>query len=72
MLGAFFLATDSTTSPVNNWAMVLSGLGCGILTIIIRIYGKYPDGVMFAILLMNMVNPLLDKIRPRVIGKVSP
>ena len=70
MIGAFFLATDSTTSPVNNWAMVLFGLGCGILTVIIRIYGKYPDGVAFAILLMNMVNPLLDKIRPRVIGKV--
>ena len=71
MLGAFFLATDSTTSPVNNWAMVLFGVGCGILTVIIRLYGKYPDGVVFAILLMNMVNPLLDKIRPRVIGKVS-
>ena len=70
MIGAFFLATDSTTSPVNNWAMVLFGLGCGILTVIIRLYGKYPDGVAFAILLMNMVNPLLDKIRPRVIGKV--
>jgi electron transport complex protein RnfD len=72
MIGAFFLATDSTTSPVNNWAMVLFGLGCGILTVIIRIYGQYPDGVIFAILLMNMVNPLLDKIRPRVIGKVTP
>ncbi|MBC8231884.1 RnfABCDGE type electron transport complex subunit D, partial [bacterium] len=71
MIGAFFLATDSTTSPVNNWAMVLFGLGCGILTVIIRLYGKYPDGVAFAILLMNMLNPLLDKIRPRVIGKVS-
>lgn len=71
MIGAFFLATDSTTSPVNNWAMVLFGLGCGILTMIIRIYGRYPDGVAFAILLMNMVNPLLDKIRPRVMGKVS-
>ncbi|MBM3237461.1 RnfABCDGE type electron transport complex subunit D [Candidatus Poribacteria bacterium] len=72
MLGAFFLATESTTSPVNNWAMVLFGVGCGILTMLIRIYGIYPDGVVFAILLMNMVNPLLDKIRPRVIGKVSP
>jgi len=71
MIGAFFLATDSTTSPVNNWAMILFGLGCGILTVIIRLYGKYPDGVAFAILLMNMLNPLLDKIRPRVIGKVT-
>jgi len=69
MLGAFFLATDSTTSPVNNWAMVLFGVGCGILTILIRQYGMYPDGVVFAILLMNMVNPLLDKIRPRVMER---
>jgi len=69
MLGAFFLATDSTTSPVNNWAMILFGASCGILTILIRQYGKYPDGVAFAILLMNMVNPLLDKIRPRVMER---
>jgi electron transport complex protein RnfD len=70
MLGAFFLATDDTTSPVNFIPMLLFGLACGIMTVLIRCVGSYYDGVVFAILLMNLINPLIDKIRPKAIGKV--
>ncbi len=70
MLGAFFLATDDTTSPVNFIPMLIFGLGCGIMTVLIRNLGVYYDGVVFAILLMNITNPLLDKIYPKAIGKV--
>lgn len=70
MLGAFFLATDDTTSPVNFIPMLIFGLACGIMTVLIRCTGLYYDGVVFAILLMNIVNPLLDKISPKAIGKV--
>ncbi|MCD6353830.1 MAG: RnfABCDGE type electron transport complex subunit D [Proteobacteria bacterium] len=70
MLGAFFLATDDTTSPVNFIPMLIFGLGCGIITVLIRCLGLYYDGVVFAILLMNLINPLVDKIRPKAIGKV--
>jgi electron transport complex protein RnfD len=69
VMGAFFLATDHSSSPVNGLAMVLFGLGCGIFTILFRVWSVYPDGVVFAILIMNILNPLLDKIRPRVPGK---
>ena len=65
-LAAFFLATDHTSSPANRAAMWLFGLGIGFLTILIRAYGIWPDAVPFAVLLMNVVFPLLDRIRPRV------
>jgi electron transport complex protein RnfD len=68
LFGAFFLATDFGSSPVNKTAMALFGFGCGIFTIIFRVWSVYPDAVPFAILIMNMLNPLLDKIRPRVPG----
>lgn len=70
MLGAFFLATDDTTSPVNFIPMLIFGLACGVMTVLIRSVGLYYDGVVFAILLMELLNPLLDKIRPKAIGKV--
>mgnify|MGYP001107232111 CR=1 FL=1 len=70
ILGAFFLATDDTTSPINFIPMLIFGLGCGIMTVLIRCVGSYYDGVVFAILLMNLINPLIDKIRPKAIGKV--
>ncbi|MDO9527979.1 MAG: RnfABCDGE type electron transport complex subunit D [Syntrophales bacterium] len=70
MLGAFFLATDDTTSPVNFIPMLIFGLACGIMTVLIRCTGLYYDGVVFTILLMNIINPLLDKISPKAIGKV--
>ncbi|MDY7000983.1 MAG: RnfABCDGE type electron transport complex subunit D [Thermodesulfobacteriota bacterium] len=68
ILGAFFLATDSATSPVGNTAMIIFGLLAGSLVIIVRVYGAYPDGVPFAILLANLLMPLLDRIRPKPFG----
>lgn len=61
MLGAVFMATDMVTSPMSGWGKIIFGIGCGILTIIIRIWGSYPEGVSFAILLMNSVVPLINK-----------
>ncbi len=71
LLGAFFLAPEDSSSPVNFIPMLLYGAGAGILTILIRNIGIYVDGVVFAILLMNIAGPLLDKIRPKAIGKVA-
>ncbi len=71
MFGAFFLATQPGTCPVTVPGMLLYGIGCGCLTIIIRTWGTYIDGVGFAILLMNGLTPLLDRIRPKVIGRVE-
>ena len=71
LIGAFFLATDDSASPVNTLAMVIYGAMGGIMTILIRNIGQYPDGVIFAILLINLINPLVDKIRPKAIGKVA-
>lgn len=71
ILGAFFMATDYTTSPTTPWGQILMGLGCGILTVIIRLYGGYPEGVSYSILLMNVTAPLLDRwTRPRSLGEV--
>ncbi len=69
VIGAFFLSTDFSSSPVNKKAMVIFGLGCGLFTIVLRAWSAYPDGVVFAILIMNILNPVLDKIRPAVPGK---
>ena len=66
MLGAFFLSTDPPSSPVGRLPMLLFGLGCGTLTVLFRSWSVHSDGVIFAILLMNILNPLLDKLRPRV------
>jgi len=71
LFGAFFLATESTTSPVNVIPMFLYGAVGGIMTILIRNIGVWVDGVVFAILLINLINPLVDKIRPKAIGKVA-
>lgn len=70
MIGAFFLATEDSSSPVNFIPMLIYGAGAGIMAVLIRNIGAYVDGVVFAILLMNLVNPLLDKIRPKALGKV--
>ncbi len=61
MLGAFFMATDYTTSPVTFKGRIIMGVGCGILTSIIRLYGGYPEGVSYSILLMNLVVPMIDR-----------
>ena len=72
VIGAFFMATDYVTSPVSPKGMLIFGAGCGLLTIIIRYWGGYPDGVAFAILLMNMCVPLIDQYtQPRVFGEVK-
>jgi electron transport complex protein RnfD len=71
LIGAIFLATDDSASPVNMVAMLIYGAVGGIMTIVIRNIGQYPDGVIFAILLINLINPLVDKIRPKALGKVA-
>ena len=71
LLGAFFLAPEDSSSPVNFVPMLIDGAGAGFLAIMIRNIGVYIDGVVYAIILMNIANPLLDKIRPKAIGKVA-
>lgn len=65
MLGAIFMATDYTTSPVNPTAQIVFGVGCGALTVFIRYFGAYAEGVSYAILIMNATVWLLDKAFPR-------
>jgi electron transport complex protein RnfD len=69
LLGAFFLATEDSSSPVNFIPMLLYGAGAGMMTVLIRNIGAYADGVLYAVLIMNLANPLLDKLRPKAIGK---
>lgn len=71
LIGAFFLATEDSSSPVNFIPMLIYGAAGGILTVLIRNIGAYPDGVIFAILVINLINPLLDKIRPKAMRKVA-
>ena len=71
LIGAFFLATEDGSSPVNPIPMIVYGAGGGILTILIRNIGNFYDGVILAILIMNAISPILDKIRPKAIGKVA-
>lgn len=61
LLGAFFMATDYVTSPMTQKGKIIFAIGCGILTVIIRLYSAYPEGVSFAILIMNAFVPLIDK-----------
>jgi len=70
-LGAFYMATDMVTSPLNAPGRWLFGIGCGVLTAVIRLWGGYPEGVSFAILLMNACVPLIDRAtKPRKFGFV--
>ncbi|MDQ1334740.1 MAG: H+/Na+-translocating ferredoxin:NAD+ oxidoreductase subunit [Thermodesulfobacteriota bacterium] len=69
LLAAFFLIGEDSSSPVNRIPMFLYGALGGFLTVLIRSIGIYPDGVVFAVLLINICNPLLDKIRPKAFGK---
>jgi len=70
MLGAFFIATDYVTSP-NTWAgQLVFGLGIGFLTWVIRSFGGYPEGMAFAVLLMNALTPVIDRfVKPRILGR---
>lgn len=70
MLGAFFIATDPVTSPVSNQGKLVFGIGCGILVFVIRQWAGYPEGVAFAVLLMNSATPVIDHyLRPRIFGR---
>ncbi len=61
VLGAFFMATDMVTTPLSRKGAVLFAVGCGVLTSVIRIWGSYPEGVSFSILIMNSLTPLIDR-----------
>lgn len=67
VLGAFFMATDYVTSPGTGKGKLIFGIGAGVITVLIRFWGGYPEGVSFAILLMNIVNPYIDSLTPRKI-----
>ncbi len=70
MLGAFFIATDYVTSPNTAAGQIVFGLGIGLLTWIIRSYGGYPEGMAFAVLLMNALTPVIDRfVKPRILGR---
>jgi electron transport complex protein RnfD len=70
LIGAFFLATEDSSSPVNFIPMLIYGAAGGIMTVLIRNIGAWVDGVILAILVINLISPLLDKIRPQALGKV--
>lgn len=71
MVGAFFMATDYTTSPMTKKGQVIFASGCGILTTLIRLYGGYAEGVSYSILIMNLFVPLIDRVTvPRIFGEV--
>ncbi len=71
MLGAVFMATDYVTSPMNPKGMIIYGAGIGIITVVIRIFGAYPEGVQFAILIMNAFVPLINKfVKPARFGEI--
>ena len=71
-IGAIFMATDYTTSPSSPWGKIIFGVGCGILTVLIRFWGIYPEGVSYAILIMNILNPYIEKwTAPKVFGGVE-
>ncbi|MCR5600766.1 MAG: RnfABCDGE type electron transport complex subunit D [Ruminococcus sp.] len=68
-LGAFFMATDYATTPITNKGKIVFGLGCGIITFVIRRFGSYPEGVSFSILLMNVLTPYIEQLtRTKVLG----
>lgn len=73
MLGAFFMATDYASSPVTPTGQFIMGFGCGFITVLIRVFGGYPEGVSYSILLMNLCVPLIDRwTSPKKFGYVKP
>ena len=69
LLGAFFMATDYASSPMTPLGQIIYAIGCGLLTTLIRLYGSYPEGVSYSILIMNLCVPLLDRYTaPRIFG----
>lgn len=69
LLGAIFMATDYATSPISRWGKVIFGVGCGFFTVVFRLFASYPEGVSFAILLMNIITPYIDMyVKPKPFG----
>ena len=62
MLGAFFMATDYATTPNTPLGKIIFGVGCGLITVLIRFWGNFPEGVSFSILLMNILTPYISKL----------
>jgi len=72
MLGAFFMATDYVTTPYTKSGQIIFGIGCGVINAVIRLYGGYPEGTTYAILLMNVAAPLIDKMTvPKRFGEIK-
>lgn len=72
ILGAFFMATDYTTAPITPKGQIVFGIGCGFITAVIRLWGGYPEGVSYSILLMNLLVPVIEKhTRDRIFGKAK-
>jgi len=70
ILGAFFMATDMVSSPISPMGQIIFGIGCGVITILIRVWGAYPEGVSFAILIMNAFTPLINLgFKPKRFGE---
>lgn len=71
-IGAIFMATDYSTTPNTDWGRVIFGVGCGLITVLIRVWGNYPEGVSFSILLMNILTPYITKAtRRKPLGGVA-
>lgn len=72
LLGAIFMATDYTTTPLTRKGQIIFAIGCGFLTAVIRTWGGYPEGVSYSILIMNLLVPLIDRAtKPRIFGEVK-
>ncbi len=72
MLGAIFMATDYATSPVSRLGKILFGIGCGLITSVIRLFSNLPEGVSYAIMIMNIVTPLIDRVTlPKPFGTIK-
>lgn len=72
ILGAFFMATDYVSVPVSPKGRIIFGIGCGVLTAIIRVFGGYPEGVSYSILLMNVATPIIERFTtPKVFGRAD-
>ncbi len=73
MLGAIFMATDYSTTPMTTKGKIIFGIGCGLITVLIRAFGTMPEGVSYSILLMNILTPLIDRFTvPKAFGAVKP
>lgn len=72
IIGAFFMATDPVTTPISKLGRIIFGVGAGVIVMVIRLWGGYPEGVMFSILFMNAITPLLNRyIKPRSFGGIK-